>query len=272
MDPNNYRGITLNNSVAKLFTSVINSRLSKWAESNNMYTKGQFGFRQSHNTVDAIFVLNTLINKVIQSNKLFVAFVDFTKAFDLIDRSMLWKKLYNIGVSSKMLTLVKSMYGSVKANVKYQNMSSDYFFCHSGVKQGDNLSPFLFCMYINDLEQYMVSKGASGLPLYMLNIFLILYADDTSIISTSSEGLQNGLNMLYNYCQEFSLKVNVDKTNVVIFRKGGRLKEHKFYYGDKNVKIVSYFKFLGVVMSSTGNMSKAVNTLSDQGKKALFVI
>jgi hypothetical protein len=157
-DPNNYRGITLNNVLAKLFSSIINNRLNKWAEGHNVYTKGQFGFRQGHSTIDAIFVLNTLINKVIQQNKLFVAFVDFTKAFDLLERSILWQKLLNTGISSKMLYIIKSMYNCVKSNVRCQGESSEYFISNNGVKQGDNLSPFLFCMYINDLEQYMTSQ------------------------------------------------------------------------------------------------------------------
>ena len=87
----NYRGITLLSTLGKLFTRILNNRLNKWAEMYNVYIEAQAGFRKHMGTVDNIFVLNGLITHCINENKyLYCCFVDFTKAFDYIDRDILW--------------------------------------------------------------------------------------------------------------------------------------------------------------------------------------
>ena len=105
-------------------------------------------------TVDNIFVLNGLITHCINSNEyLYCCFVDFTKAFDYVGRDILWYKLIKIGVRGRMLDIIKSMYETVKSKVKSNNTLSEAFSCNIGVRQGECLSPFLFAMYVNDLEQ-----------------------------------------------------------------------------------------------------------------------
>ena len=82
-DPNNYRLITLNSCLGKLFCSILYSRLVPILESNNIYCKEQAGFRQDHRTTDHIFLLRSIIKKyTTKNNKLFTCFVDFSKAFD----------------------------------------------------------------------------------------------------------------------------------------------------------------------------------------------
>ncbi len=220
---NNYRGITLVSTVGKLFTRVLNNRLSAWAEQYFVYIEAQAGFRKNMSTVDHIFVLHSLITKFTnKGSKLFCAFVDFTKAFDYVVRDNLWYKLLQLGVKGKMLNVIKSMYNNVKTRVKYNNQLSDEFPCVLGVRQGECLSPFLFAMYINDLEDELCNKGLDGIDIGMIKLFLLLYADDIIIFSESAEGLQNGLNILFDYCQKWKLIVNTDKTKIMIFRKGGR--------------------------------------------------
>ena len=78
-------------------------------------------------------------------------------------------------------------------------------------------------MYINDLEKELIQKGAEGINIGMLKLYLLLYADDIVIFSNTSEGLQKGLDILSDYCQKWKLTVNIDKTKVMVFRKGGIL-------------------------------------------------
>jgi len=87
-DVNNYRGITLISCFAKIFTGIINKRLADWAENNTVISDAQFGFRKGRSTVDAIFVLNVIISKFINTNcRLACAFIDFKKAFDCVYRN-----------------------------------------------------------------------------------------------------------------------------------------------------------------------------------------
>ena len=92
--PNNYRGITLLPILAKLFTSIIAERLKDWAHLSGLLGDCQFGFREGFSTVDAIFVLQTLLEKS-QTLKqpLYCCFIDFRKAFDSISHTLLWRKL-----------------------------------------------------------------------------------------------------------------------------------------------------------------------------------
>lgn len=78
-------------------------------------------------------------------------------------------------------------------------------------------------MYINDLKCELMRNGFDGTGIGMLKLYLLLYADDFVIFSSSSEGLQKGLDVLCDYCQRWKLTVNTDKTKVMVFRKGGNL-------------------------------------------------
>ena len=135
---------------------------------------------------------------------------------------ILWFKLVEIGVGGKMLNVIKSIYSNLKSRVKFDNRVSSDFTCCLGVRQGECLSPILFSMYLNDIERDYMLKGAEGVDIGMLKLFLLLYADDIILFANEKENLQLSLNILENYCKRWKLKVNTQKTKVMVFRKGGR--------------------------------------------------
>ena len=237
-----------------------------------MYIEAQAGFRSKMGTVDNIFVLHGLITHLInQGKKLYCAFVDFSKAFDYINRDILWYKLIQFGVRGKLLKVIQSIYANVKSRVKYGTELSSEFECYLGVRQGESLSPFLFSMYLNDIENEIYNRGINGINIGNVKLFLLLYADDITIFSETPEGLQEGLNLLREYNQKWKLTVNTEKTKVIVFRKGGLLpRQLKFYYGTMQLQIVSSFSYLGVVFTAGGSFSNAQNTLSGQAQKAIF--
>ena len=221
-DVNNFRGITLLSTLGKLFTRILNNQLTNWAEEYQIYIEAQAGFRSNMSTTDNIFILHGVINNFLNNGlKLYCAFVDFTKAFDYINREVIWYKLIKIGVRGKILNVIKSMYQNVKSKVKLNNSLSDGFKCNLGARQGECLSPFLFAIYLNDLEEEFINKGSEGIDIDMLKLFLLLYADDTILFAKTAEELQDSLNILHEYSIRWKLKVNTDKTKIMIFRKGG---------------------------------------------------
>ena len=126
----NYRGITLLSTLGKLFTTILNNRLNKWAEEYGIYIEAHAGFRKHMSTVDNVFVLNGLITHSINNNEyLYCCVVDFTKPFDYVERDILWYKLIKIGVRGQMLDIIKSMYNAVKSKVKNNNCVSEAFSC-----------------------------------------------------------------------------------------------------------------------------------------------
>ena len=160
-------------TVGKLFTIILNNRLNSWAEDYDIYVEAQAGFRRGMGTTDNSFILNNLITHSLNNNqRLYCAFVDFTKAFDFVVRDILWFKLIRLGVRGKMVNIIKSIYSRVKSRVKHDNTLSEPFTCDIGVRQGECLSPFLFEMYVNDLEAEVVTKGISGINIGTINIYI----------------------------------------------------------------------------------------------------
>lgn len=270
----NYRGITLLSVVGKLFTRILNNRLNSWAEEYNIYVEAQAGFRKNMGTTDNIFILNNVITHCLNNNeRLYCAFVDFTKAFDFIVRDILWFKLIKLGVRGKMLDVIKSIYAIVKSRVKHENCLSEPFTCNIGVRQGECLSPFLFAMYVNDLEADLAAKGISGIDIGAINMLILLYADDIILFGKTPEDLQNALLALEDYCRRWKLTVNTDKTKIMVFRKGGRLPNNlNFTYNNVKIEIVNKFCYLGAVFTSGGSSFETQKTLAGQALKAIFTL
>ena len=98
-DPDNYRGISLLSIVSKVFTAILNKRLYAWAENEEKISKEQAGFRKGYSTIDHIFTLITMVKSKLDSRrggKVYVAFIDYKKAFDTVDRDKLWETLEKI--------------------------------------------------------------------------------------------------------------------------------------------------------------------------------
>jgi len=133
-----------------------------------VYIEAQTGFRAKMGTTDNLFVLHGLINHMINNCKqLYCAFIDFSKAFGYVNRDNLWFKLIKLGIRGSMLNIVKSMNNNVKSRVKFMNELSDSFHCNLGVRQGKCLSPFLFAMFLNDIEDVFVQNGVDGIELHV---------------------------------------------------------------------------------------------------------
>ena len=212
--PDNYRGISLLSILSKVFTHIINERLMVWAESNNIICEAQAGFRKGRSTIDHIFTVNAIIEKYLLKNtKLYVAFIDFKKAYDTVNRNVLWSVLLRAGIKGKMLKMIQAMYSSVRACVLCNDGYSSFFECLQGLKQGCVVSPVLFSLLINELANEIILNGRHGVSLTAdeIELFLLLFADDLTLLSSSVVGLQNQLNILQSETVRLHLTVNLDK-------------------------------------------------------------
>ena len=92
-------------------------------------------------------------------------------------------------------------------------------------------------------------------------------------LSESANGLQNCIDKLEYFCKKWNLSVNLNKTNVLIFNKAGRLVRNlKFHYGSENIAIAGEYKFLGVLFKPSVMFSHAIKLLSNKAMKAIFCI
>ena len=189
-DVENYRGITFLSTLGKLFTRIINNRLTFWSDTFNIIGDTQSGFRKSLSTVDNVFMLQSVIDSCLNTKRqLHVAFMDFKKVFDHVNRDCLWYKLLKSGIRGPIFNIINT-----DSNVKYSGAFSNNFECNLGVRQGESLSPFL-----NDIEAALESGGFRGASMSDITIRTLLYADDLLLMPDSTD-LQLGIDIIYDYC------------------------------------------------------------------------
>ncbi|XP_063426826.1 uncharacterized protein LOC134710401 [Mytilus trossulus] len=248
-DPNNYRGLTITNAIGKLFNSILNIRLDSFLEENNVINDCQIGFTRKARTSDHMFVLKCIFDKYCNTKdgRVFACFVDFHKAFDKVIHTGIRIKLLEIGVSSRFYSVIKNMYLETRSCIKIHDRIAEFFQTKLGVKQGDNLSPNLFKIFINSLPDYF-TQTRDPIMLDGKLIHCLMYADDIVILSNSAEGLQEKLNELHNFCNDWCLDINTKKTKVLIFNKAGRHISQKFIFNKDELECVSNYKYLDFVV------------------------
>jgi hypothetical protein len=275
--PENYRPITLLSCLGKLFTSIINNRLTKFMETNNLLNNCQAGFRKNQSTSDHIFVLHSIISILNNSKKkLFCAFVDLKQAFDTVWREGLWEKLIQNNINGKCLNIIMNMYKNIKSCVKLNATYSNFFISNIGVRQGENLSPLLFSIFLNDLYTYFAEiDNIQGVEIYddlqnFLKMYILLYADDTVILSEHEQDFQTALNAYEQYCDSWKLTVNLSKTKIVIFSKGRQSTNYRFFFKNDQIEIVNEFKYLGVIFTRNGSFLTTKKHLATQATRAMY--
>jgi hypothetical protein len=272
-DPDNFRGITLNSSVSKLFTLLLNERLSDFCDSKGLISDNQIGFRKGSRTSDHIFTLKTLIDQSFANKKkLYVCFVDFKKAYDTVWRNGLFLKLLRNKVSVNFVNLLTDMYSRLQASVNLPNGLSMPFKSLVGLKQGCNLSPLLFNLFINDIMEMMQSTSCDAPSLELMKIPCLLYADDLILISETKAGLQESLNTLNKFTKQWFLEINPKKTKCLTFSKGRVSNAMKWVLGSNPLDVCNSYCYLGVLFNRSGSMKSASQALHDKALGAMFSI
>ena len=187
----NFRGITLNNILSKIYSKLLVTRLIKWSDKHRILIDNQFGFQKNKSTTDCIFILHALISKTLAcKKKLYTAFLDWEKMFDTIDRAFLWQKLLTSHVSTAFVKALKSIYTVVKSVVKYNGSLSNTITSTIGVKQGDPASSMLCLFFLNDIIKNVNTNTTGLLKISDFQIFSLLFADDAVIFAQDATSLQ----------------------------------------------------------------------------------
>jgi exonuclease III len=263
----NYRGLSFIDCISKIFISL-NNRLQTWVNQRNLLTEFQAGFRKGYSTIDNIFNLTCVLNLqlAMKGEKVYSFFVDFSAAFDTINRKALLYKLAGLGLSAKVLNLIENYYKGTKAGVWCKEGVTEFFDTRVGLRQGCSLSPLMFALFVNDLPEAL----GGGCNLGGIKVNVLLYADDIVILSPSSVDLQIMIRNLEKYCDLWNLKVNLNKSKIVVFRKGGKLRQvDKWWYKNERIEVVNSYKYLGVHFSSTMSWSLHLREKSKISKLAI---
>ena len=271
-NPDNYRGISLLSIVSKVFTSILNKRLYVWAESEDKISPEQAGFRRSFSTVDHIFTLISIVQNRFNSprgGKVYACFVDYSKAFDYVDRDKVWDKFKRLNTSTKFTSMLKCIYNIVLACVRWNGELSGFFSCPLGLKQGCLLSPIIFSLLIGDVADNVRNNGLHGFQMIPggAEIFSLLFADDIVLLSSTPHGLQRQINSLQSASKTLGLTVNLNKTKVMVFRKGGFLgRREKWWYGNNVLEVVNSYKYLGFLLTTQLSYNIACDEFASKAK------
>ena len=198
LDCNNYRGISITSCLGKTFSGVMCQRLSNYLDTEKKISDSKTAFRKKHSTLDHIYTLKSIVNKYVlrQKRKLYCCFVDFRKAYDSVWREGLMVKLRRLGVGGKFYQLIKDMYSKTSSSVKLQTGTTPTFPIDVGIKQGDNLSPVLFNVFIDGIGECVADWSDDCVTLNNVKTPSLLYADDLLLMSTSPSSMQRSLDKL----------------------------------------------------------------------------
>ena len=273
-DTNNYRGITITSCVGKLFNSILNSRLSHFNKINNINRKEQIAYQKKSNTTDHIFTLNTIIEKYKKNKKpIFACFIDMKKAFDSVLHETILIKLLKNNINGNFLNVIESMYRKNKICVKLnQEERTEYFTSNVGIRQGDNLSPNLFNLTMNNLPDKLSKAECHPIILNKEKVSCLMYADDIILLSETQIGLQQALNTTIKYSYKQGLELNTRKTKVVYFNQNGKKSNHKFYANNKKLEEETEYKYLGLNFKNSGSLKLARNKIYQIALKAVYKI
>ena len=268
--PINYRGISLLSCISKIFSSIINNRIVNYLEFLELYADEQNGFRKNRACIDHIYTLTSVIrNRQANKKSTYCCFIDMKKAFDWVNRDLLLYKLLSYNIDGKIYKCIKAMYSNPISSIKLNDYLTDWFHTDSGVRQGDSLSPTLFGIFVNDLVQD-INQLNIGIQAGDINLSILLYADDIVLMAENESDLQTMLDCVYQWCKQWRLVVNEDKTKIMHFRNDrSHRTEFVFKYGAKELEVVNYYKYLGVILDEFLKFEEAACTLARAGGRAL---
>lgn len=265
--PGSYRMLAVNSILYRLYANVLRDILTAWCQRTGAIPETQFGFYPGRNTLQPIFILRHLSHLTrfrhqrdgAPSAKMYAAFMDFTQAYDTVDRPALWKHLEQSQLPPYLLAAIQALYDSDSYVLVDGAKRTPPIHPTRGVKQGCPLSPLLFALFINDFK---LSRSEYGVHWSHASTSLshLFYADDLVLLSTSPGLLNDMLRELRDYALRKGLTVNVPKSEVVIFnspRSSTPAPGEVFRYGPEQLAVSPNFRYLGLRLHSDGSMRHA---------------
>ena len=272
-EADNYRKLTLMACIGKIFEAILNKRLVFQSEVTLIDDPNQFGFCRNCRTTDNVFILDTLISHQKSVKKpLFLCFIDFTKAFDFINRDFLYYKLLKRGFSGKLVRLIISMFAKANARVRWNGEVGEKIDRTHGVLQGGIISPKLFNLFLADMHEYL--DTSQGVKVNNTIFTHLVYADDLVLISENQNGLQVLLENLAEYCRKWHLIVNRNKSKVMLFNTPKKeTASLKFMLDNHKLEIVSSFKYFGHILTTSRNICAAMHGhIATQAQRATHLL
>ncbi|CAG9116832.1 unnamed protein product [Plutella xylostella] len=250
----NYRPIALLSHVYKLFSRVITNRLEQRLD--DFQPPEQAGFRKGYSTIDHIHTLRQVIQKTEEYNlPLYLAFVDYEKAFDSIELWAMLQSLQRCHIDYRYIEVLRCMYNAATMSVRLHEHSTKPIQLQRGVRQGDVISPKLFTCALEDVFK-LVEWKRLGINVNGEYISHLRFADDIVIMAETLEELGEMLTDLNDASKQVGLKMNMDKTKVM---SNEHVSSSPVTVGGVTIEVVDQYPYLGqVIRLGKSNFDKEV--------------
>ena len=259
-DVGNYRPITVLTAFNAVYSKIMNSRLTEVVERHRLLGEVQHGFRKGRSGADASFVLyTTLLKSKAKKKKPHLAFLDLQKAYDSIDRDILWKKMRALGFGGKFLQSLQSMYQGDYVTSDVNGTTTSAVFLGRGLRQGCSLSPLLFALYVVNMSRELVASNL-GIELHRIIVSCIFFADDIILLSNTVEGLLELQAIVQHHCNDLNMKLSIKKSKIMSYCE----RDWEVRDGDEVLgclEQVMEYKYLGVTTNlCPGKANKSMQT------------
>ena len=216
-----------------------------------------------------------------ERRSLYIAFVDHTKAFDLVSRNGLFTLLEKIGSPPNQLSMITSFHENKHGTVQYDGSSSKGFPTRNGVKQGCVFVPILFEVFFSLLSSYALVYSSEGVwqviqpgpsacenqtKVRQVLIREMLLAEDAALILHTEEGLQKLIDQFAQACTEFGLAISLKKTNIV----GQEISQvPAISIDDRTLEVVQEFTYLESTITSKISLKVEINKRIEKAASAM---
>ena len=252
MDCGNYRGISIIDALAKCYDYLLNNRLTEWY----IPCREQAGAQSKRGCTEHIVTLRLVIDRCVRKKQpLFIAFIDFSKAYDRVPRNYLLNLLKSLGCGAVMLTALTSLFWTTKFV-----LGATLITAVIGVKQGSPTSCFLFILFVDEFVRLV--KRRSGVDGFLGWLHLLMLMDDTVLFATSRTRLIEKLNLLTEWCNRCGMVINEDKTQFMAFVTNDPDDKSpivlNLHHGVVKVIHCDEYKYLGSIFTSDGKVSSTM--------------
>ena len=213
----NYRPLTVIVSLSGLYSRLLNERLTRVVETHGLLGEVQNGFRKGRMGADNSFILDSILWKQkALKKKVHLAFIDLVKAYDMVDRSILWSKMSGFGFGGDFLSSLKAIYTGDSVQAVVNGVPTKPVYLRRGLRQGCSLSPMLFALYIADLGQE-ITLSPEGFRVGSVVVSGLLFADDLVLLARDPDGLLRLLSMVKRHADILKMEINTgrDKSEVI---------------------------------------------------------
>jgi hypothetical protein len=255
-DLGNYRPISVLSVLSKILEKIMANQIRVYIEDFNLLVNNQHGFRKNRNTSSAISrLVKQLYRNFDDRIVTHGVFLDFSKAFDTVNHSIIIEKLKFYGFSKPACSFLQCYLSNRFQYVQNNGVSSSIKKVSIGVPQGSILGPLLFLIYINDL--------IDCIPL----LESILFADDTSVFSTDINVLQSELSKIEDWCLANKLILNAKKTLAMHFRDSRKNfvnSANQILLNSAPILVTDHIQFLGIVFDENISFKKHIEKVCNK--------